>query len=140
MLNYEEVVENLKYLISDDCTDTQRDFVEEIETAIEAVEHQIPKKPIWVEELYEHHDWEKDDNGNIDRWAMSSEFCNGPMCSRCYRSFCEHCHVEDYDEMINEKCDCSHFECPTCHKEIIVSWSENQKGVCRHCGQILDWS
>ena len=46
----EEVIENLKYLISDDCTDTQRDFVEEIKIAIEAIEKQIPKKPIIIEE------------------------------------------------------------------------------------------
>ena len=42
---YEEAIENLKYLISDDCTDTQHDFVEEIKIAIEALEKQIPKKP-----------------------------------------------------------------------------------------------
>ena len=41
----EEVIENLKYLISSDCTDTQHDFVEEIKIAIEALEKQIPKKP-----------------------------------------------------------------------------------------------
>ena len=43
----EEVIENLKYLISDDCTDTQHDFVKEIKIAIEALEKQIPKKPYW---------------------------------------------------------------------------------------------
>lgn len=41
----EEVIENLKYLISDDCTDTQHDFVKEIKIAIEALEKQVPKKP-----------------------------------------------------------------------------------------------
>ena len=40
----EEVIENLKYLISGDCTDTQHDFVKEIKIAIEALEKQIPKK------------------------------------------------------------------------------------------------
>ena len=44
-MTYEEAIENLKYLISDDCTDTQHDFVEEIKIAIEALEKQIPKKP-----------------------------------------------------------------------------------------------
>ena len=43
----EEVIENLKYLISDDCTDTQHDFVKEIKIAIEALEKQTPKKPYW---------------------------------------------------------------------------------------------
>ena len=34
----QEVVENLKYLISGDCTDTQSDYVDEIETAIRVIE------------------------------------------------------------------------------------------------------
>ena len=46
-MTYEEAIENLKYLISDDCTDTQHDFVEEIKIAIEALEKQTPKKPYW---------------------------------------------------------------------------------------------
>ena len=45
-MTYEEAIDNLKYLISDDCTDTQNDFVEEIKIAICALEKQIPKKPI----------------------------------------------------------------------------------------------
>ena len=39
-------IENLKYLISDNCTDNQTDFIEEIEIAIDALQKQIPKKPI----------------------------------------------------------------------------------------------
>ena len=46
-MTYEEAIDNLKYLISDDCTDTQHDFVEEIKIAIEALEKLIPKKPYW---------------------------------------------------------------------------------------------
>ena len=45
-MKIQEAIENLKYLISGDCTDTQMDFVEEIEMAIESLEKQIPKKPI----------------------------------------------------------------------------------------------
>ena len=48
----EEVIENLKYLISDDCTDTQHDFVKEIKIAIEALEKQIPKKPLHMHKNY----------------------------------------------------------------------------------------
>ena len=44
-MKLKEVIENLKYLISDDCTDNQMDFVEEIEMAINVLEKQIPKKP-----------------------------------------------------------------------------------------------
>lgn len=46
-MTYEEAIENLQYIIND-CTETQHDFVEEIEMAIEALEKQIPKKPIEV--------------------------------------------------------------------------------------------
>ena len=38
--------ENLKYLISEDCCDTQMDYVDEIEIAIQALEKQVAKKPI----------------------------------------------------------------------------------------------
>ena len=44
-MTYEEAIEGLNYLISDDCTDTQHDYIEEIELAIKALEKQIPKKP-----------------------------------------------------------------------------------------------
>lgn len=37
----EEAIDNLKYLISDDCTDNHFDYVDEIEMAIEALEKQI---------------------------------------------------------------------------------------------------
>lgn len=43
-LELDEVIENLEYLISDSCTDTQSDYIEEIEIAIQALEKQIPKK------------------------------------------------------------------------------------------------
>ena len=44
-MKIQETIENLKYIISDDCTDNQTDFIEEIEIAIDALEKQIPKKP-----------------------------------------------------------------------------------------------
>lgn len=43
-MKIKEAIENLKYLISGDCTDNQMDFVEEIEMGIQALEKQIPKK------------------------------------------------------------------------------------------------
>lgn len=45
-MKIQEAIENLKYLISGDCTDNQMGFVEEIEMAINALEKQIPKNPI----------------------------------------------------------------------------------------------
>lgn len=44
-MKIQEAIENLKYLISSDCTDNQMDFVEEIEMGIQALEKQMPKKP-----------------------------------------------------------------------------------------------
>ena len=47
-MTVQDVIENLKYLISDDCTDTQSDYIEEIELAIKVLERQVPKKPTYV--------------------------------------------------------------------------------------------
>lgn len=44
-MKVQEVIQNLEYLISDDCTGTQSDYIEEIELAIKVLERQIPKKP-----------------------------------------------------------------------------------------------
>lgn len=69
----EEAIENLKYLISDDCTDTQHDFVKEIKIAIEALEKQIPKKP-----------------PNHDRMVCPS--CNSKArYGHPYEYYCPHC-------------------------------------------------
>lgn len=51
------------------------------------------------------HDWEREDDGSIDNWASSYEFCNGPRCSRCWYSFCEHC-VKDYQEALKKDLPC----------------------------------
>lgn len=39
-MDWKEVIENLKYLISEDCTDTQFDYADEIEIAIKVMESQ----------------------------------------------------------------------------------------------------
>lgn len=44
-MDVKEVIDNLNYLISGDCTDTQMDYVKEIEFAIEVLERQIPRQP-----------------------------------------------------------------------------------------------
>ncbi len=44
-LELDEVIENLKYLVSDSCTDTQFDYIEEIEIATKSLKKQIPMKP-----------------------------------------------------------------------------------------------
>ena len=42
-MDWKEVIENLKYLISEDCTDTQFDYADEIEIAIRVMESQEDK-------------------------------------------------------------------------------------------------
>lgn len=49
-LELDEVIENLEYLVSDSCTDTQFDYIEEIEIATKSLKKQIPMKPIKSEE------------------------------------------------------------------------------------------
>lgn len=44
-LELNEVIENLKYLVSDSCTDTQFDYLEEIEIATKSLKKQISMKP-----------------------------------------------------------------------------------------------
>lgn len=44
-MKIQEAIQNLKYLISGNCNNLM-DFVEEIEMAIDALEKQIPQKPI----------------------------------------------------------------------------------------------
>ena len=43
-LELDEVIENLEYLVSDSCTDTQFDYIEEIEIATKSLKKQIPMK------------------------------------------------------------------------------------------------
>jgi hypothetical protein len=50
-LELNEVIENLEYLVSDSCTDTQFDYIEEIEIATKSLKKQIPKKPIFSHNL-----------------------------------------------------------------------------------------
>ena len=50
-LELNEVIENLEYLVSDSCTDTQFDYIEEIEIVTKSLKKQIPKKPIFSHNL-----------------------------------------------------------------------------------------
>ena len=44
-MRIQEAIDNLRYLISDECTDTQDDYYDEIQLAILMLEKQVPKKP-----------------------------------------------------------------------------------------------
>lgn len=46
------------------------------------------------------HVWKTDEDGDVDTFAMSYEFHNGPVCVRCGYSYCHHC-----DHGPKEDCD-----------------------------------
>ena len=92
-MKIQETIENLKYLISDDCSDNQTDFIEEIEIAIDALEKQRPKKPTPTDEQH-------------IRYSMSY-VC--PLCGKHFSgtgiaSYCYHCgQALDWNDHPTEK-------------------------------------
>lgn len=79
----QEAIEDLKYLISGDCTDSHMDFVEEIEMAINALEKNAEQSAADVVEVRHGH-WEW-----FEEWIPSTpdnvrecEEC-GWRCSEC---------------------------------------------------------
>lgn len=44
------------------------------------------------------HNWERDENGNINEWAWEAGFHNGVFCVDCGKSVCVHCNP-DYMEL-----------------------------------------
>jgi hypothetical protein len=49
---------------------------------------------LWVEIAeFRGHNLRRDpeNDGRVDHFAVSHEFCNGPVCTICDMSWCEHC-------------------------------------------------
>ena len=101
------------------------------ESIDEEAKRLFPDKPIFRHTEYATHEWEKDEKGQIDEWAMDIGFCNGPRCVRCGYTFCEHCNKDGWD---NTDCVVDEIRCPNCGKLLT-------EGVnyCSNCGQSLDW-
>lgn len=84
------------------------------------------------------HRWKVDSDGEIDFFAMSQDFCNGPLCIDCYASFCVHCLTKNkgenalYKKLAEQKCKEKIF-CSSCFK--IVSSDDN---YCKNCGAKFD--
>ena len=103
-----------------------------IENAIAIMEKQEAKPAVHEHEEYAEHDWEREEDGTIDDFAMEYEFHNGPMCKRCYYSFCVHC---DPDGWNKKPCVIDRYKCPSCGSGIV-------KGTlfCSKCGQAVKWN
>lgn len=106
------------------------EFVEAGRTAIKILEKEIPQKPIFHEERHEQHSWVRNEDGEIDEFAMEYEYHNGPVCEFCGYFFCIHCTPDGYNDT---DCVVSWHTCPICEKRV----SENDKRC--QCGQMLDW-
>lgn len=85
------------------------------------------------------HFWKKFDDGSIDFCAWDNgEFCSGPECLVCYRTFCVFCAERDEGEegvrrrLEEEKCE-EHFICSSCGQLL----NENEI-ACSNCGAIID--
>ena len=101
--------------------------------SIDALEKQLPKKPVHIHEEHSEHLWRRNKNGEVDLFAFSAGYCNGPMCTRCYHVECEHCN-EDWETDPTEPCVIDKDICPACGA--VLSKSK----YCPDCGQALDWS
>ena len=104
---------------------------DELEAVEQAINKQIHKKPIHIHEVYPKHDWIRDDDGEIDMWAMEDGYHNGSMCQRCYHSACMYCEP-DWDE---DECVVDKDTCPSCGLTV-----NRYVKFCSYCGQALDWS
>lgn len=101
---------------------------------VDMPKEQEPKPPIHIHEEYPKHDWETDENGNIDEWAMSYEIHNGPACERCGYSFCLHCKPNGWNE---EPCVIDYYQCPKCSERIYKGGKNIE--YCVNCGQAVKW-
>lgn len=102
-------------------------------TLKEAVEKQIPKKPIHKHEEYDKHDWYKNSDGTVDDFHFEFENHSGVQCKRCGETVCTLCY-EDYDKAAG-KCVIDEHRCPQCNA-LVSSYNK----FCHKCGQALDWS
>lgn len=108
-------------------------YIDAFDVAVSALEKQVPKKPIHRHEEYPKHQWQKDDDGNIDECAFLEQYHTGVRCERCRKTVCALCNP-NYDE---DKCITDFYLCPTCNEKLSKYDSPNG---CKSCLQRLDWS
>lgn len=107
------------------------DLHKALDMAMEALEKQIPKKPVHEHSEHEKHDWQKMRMEQLMKVLFESGYHVGVVCERCYEAVCVMCH-EDYEEYAG-KCVVDKYYCPMCGER--VSHSKR----CGECGQLLNW-
>ena len=121
----------------DEKDETYSGFCEQVlkQDALAMLKEQEPKTPIHIHEEYPEHDWETDEEGKIDEFAMSDGFHNGPCCKRCFYSFCIIC--KPNSGWNDRPCVVDFYKCPKCGERIL----KNGKNVeyCVNCGQAVKW-
>ena len=105
--------------------------INELYDALELLKKQVPLEPIHIHEEYPEHEWETNEKGEIDEFAMDYGYHNGPSCKRCYYSFCMHCEPNGWND---KPCVIDYYKCPKCHKQICKN-----KAFCEYCGQAVKW-
>lgn len=104
----------------------------ELDTIVNLISLNTPRRPVHIHEEHEHHEWATDDEGEIDLFAWSSETHNGPRCVRCGATPCIYCN-HDFGK---ERCVADKYYCPHCGAEVTKYSSPNG---CKKCRQALDW-
>lgn len=105
---------------------------------IDALMKRTPKKPVPFHEVHPRHDWAREEkSGEIDLFAASSDYHNGPICLRCYTSKCVHC---DPDWNKDEECVVDEDRCPGCGVTIYRPNRYRSSSFCPDCGQAIDWT
>lgn len=103
-----------------------------LDTIEDALKAQEPLLVTHIHEEYPEHLWKKDENGNVNEWAMEFDYHQGPVCERCGDTFCIHCEPDGY--ITHKKCVVDVYKCPKCGSEL----RSNQKH-CAKCGQAVKW-
>lgn len=136
MADREKVIKGLKEIviffdimsaIEGRCNELKQDA----ENAIDFLKEQEAEQVIHVYEEYPEHDWVRKENGDIDDFAYDGGYHNGPVCKRCYYSFCIFCNPDGWND---EPCIIDEYKCPKCGRCI----SKGTK-FCSNCGQAVKW-
>ena len=86
----------------------------------------------YVHQEFSEHSWARKENGEIDDYAFSVGYCNGPVCERCGASYCVHCGKE---EDVG-KCIVDYVECPVCNLKLEEDANTH---YCRRCGTKIEF-